>query len=111
MILPVLKFVVFSLGPFLLLLWTTSPDLWACLSSFTCLAGNNPYSLLHLPTELFTSGKDVVKSLTCDNLEFNAVDHAVPGPTSEEVPVSTLPNLEVNNLVPLKASVKLPVTL
>ncbi|KAJ9049352.1 hypothetical protein DSO57_1025475 [Entomophthora muscae] len=107
MILPVLKFVVFSLGPFLLLLWTTSPDLWSCISSSACLVGDNLSSLLHLPGELFISGESVVKSLTCNDLDLHTNDYAVPAPTLEEMTVFIPPSLDGNNSVPLQAPVKL----
>ncbi|KAJ9051215.1 hypothetical protein DSO57_1006756 [Entomophthora muscae] len=48
MILPVLRLVVFFLVHFLLFLWTTSPNLWSCISSSACLARDKPSSLLHL---------------------------------------------------------------
>ncbi|KAJ9053015.1 hypothetical protein DSO57_1028364 [Entomophthora muscae] len=110
MILPVLRFVVFSLVPFVLLLWTASLNLWSCISSSVCFAGDNPSSLLHLPSELLLSGETIVKSLTCYDLDFCAVNYTVPAPTLEELPVSTLPSLEGNALVPLQAPVKLPPT-
>ncbi|KAJ9085765.1 hypothetical protein DSO57_1010775 [Entomophthora muscae] len=108
MILPVLKFVVFSLAPFLLLLWTTSPNLWYFLSSCARLVRDNPSSLLHFPGELFVSGEAVVKSLTCNDLDVHADDYTVLAPTLEEMLMPTLPSLDENNSVSLQTPVKLP---
>ncbi|KAJ9071158.1 hypothetical protein DSO57_1000163 [Entomophthora muscae] len=78
MILPVLKFVVLSLALFLLLLWLTSPNFWLKISSSVQLVGEDPYTLLNLPSGLLFSGEAVVKSLTCNNLGLEVVDHALP---------------------------------
>ncbi|KAJ9061835.1 hypothetical protein DSO57_1016598 [Entomophthora muscae] len=108
MILPVLKFVVFSLAPFLLLLWSASPDLWSHLSSSARLVRGNPVNLLHFPGELFISGEAVVKSSTCNDLDLHADDYAMLAPVLEEMLELTPPNLDRNNLIPLQAPVKLP---
>ncbi|KAJ9088347.1 hypothetical protein DSO57_1024041 [Entomophthora muscae] len=108
MILPVLKFVVFSLAPFLLLLWSTSPDLWLKISSSACLVGDNPSSLLDLPSGLFSSEEAVVKSLICDNLDLSAVDYALTAPVDEERLVPSLFSLEKDNSVPLLTPVAVP---
>ncbi|KAJ9052116.1 hypothetical protein DSO57_1037374 [Entomophthora muscae] len=110
MILPVLRFVVFSLAPFLLLLWSTSPDLWSKLSSLAQLASVAPSSLLSLPGSLIYSGEAVVTSLTCDDLDLEDVNCASPAPVSKEAPMSPPPGLEKSNSVPLRASVMLPST-
>ncbi|KAJ9067109.1 hypothetical protein DSO57_1003022 [Entomophthora muscae] len=107
MILPALKFVVFSLAPFLLLLWGTSPDLWTRISSLARLVGDNLSSLLHLPSGLLISGEALVKSLSCNNLDLHATDHTLLAPLTEKAPVSSFLNLESNNLGPLQAPVKL----
>ncbi|KAJ9050399.1 hypothetical protein DSO57_1014623 [Entomophthora muscae] len=93
MLLPVIKFVVFSLAPFLLLLWSTSPDLWFCLSSSGRLVGDNPSSLLHLPTSFLISGEALVKSLTCDNLDLSSADPALLAPVVD-VRIDNSPPLE-----------------
>ncbi|KAJ9076472.1 hypothetical protein DSO57_1025855 [Entomophthora muscae] len=108
MILPALKFVVFSLTPFLLLLWITSSNLWDQISSSVCLMGDNPSTLLHLPGELFISGEAVVKSLACDDLGLYVDDYAISAPSLEELLATTPPSLEVNHLAPLQAPVELP---
>ncbi|KAJ9085442.1 hypothetical protein DSO57_1014093 [Entomophthora muscae] len=48
---------MFSLAPFLLLLWSTLPDLWSKIASSAFLVGNNPSSLLDLPSGLMFSGQ------------------------------------------------------
>ncbi|KAJ9080352.1 hypothetical protein DSO57_1025953 [Entomophthora muscae] len=110
MILPVIRFVVFSLAPFLLLLWSTSPDLWSKLSSLAQLASAAPSSLLSLTGSLLYSGEAVVKSLTCDDLDLEDVNHAPPAPVGKKVPMSPPPGLEKSELVPLCASAILPST-
>ncbi|KAJ9089467.1 hypothetical protein DSO57_1012585 [Entomophthora muscae] len=70
--------------------------------------GDDPSSLLHLPGELFISGEAAVKSLACNDVYFYADSLAMPAPMLEEMPVSTPPSLDVNNLVPLQAPVKPP---
>ncbi|KAJ9059504.1 hypothetical protein DSO57_1001576 [Entomophthora muscae] len=108
MILPIFKFVVFNLAPYVFLLWETAPDLWSQFYTSACLVGNNPSSLLHLPGELLVSGETIVKSLTCDNLELFDADYAVPTPTLEVESASTVLSLDKDNLVPLLAFVVLP---
>ncbi|KAJ9060087.1 hypothetical protein DSO57_1034577 [Entomophthora muscae] len=66
---------MFTLAPLVILLWTTAPKLWSRFSTSAQLVGNNPSSLLYLPGKLFVSGEKIVKSLTCDNLEFPPVDY------------------------------------
>ncbi|KAJ9078874.1 hypothetical protein DSO57_1002111 [Entomophthora muscae] len=78
MILLILKFAVFSLAPFLLLLWSTSPDLWSWLSSLARLVSNDPSSILRFFPGLLVSGEALVKSLTCDNLDLHSSDPVLP---------------------------------
>ncbi|KAJ9083418.1 hypothetical protein DSO57_1034866 [Entomophthora muscae] len=100
MILPALKFVVFSLALFLLLLWSTSRDLWGKISSSARLVGSNPASLWDLPSSLLFSGEAVVKSLTCDNLDLDIVELAMPS-SKEAVPLTpSLPTMVQKNVVP-----------
>ncbi|KAJ9075064.1 hypothetical protein DSO57_1000346 [Entomophthora muscae] len=108
MILPVLKFLAFTLAPFVILLLTTAPDLWSQFLTSARLMGTNPYSLLHLPGEILVLGETIVKGLTCDDLDFSAVDNAVPAPSLGEMLVSTPPSLEVNHLSSHQAPVELP---
>ncbi|KAJ9079885.1 hypothetical protein DSO57_1030816 [Entomophthora muscae] len=97
MILPALKFVVFSLAPFLLLLWSTSPDLWGKISLSARLS-------LGPPSGLLFSGEAVVKSLTCDDLDLDTVDHT--SPVSEEAvpPMPLLLSVVQSHSVPLGPS-------
>ncbi|KAJ9063178.1 hypothetical protein DSO57_1002911 [Entomophthora muscae] len=88
MILPVLKFVVFF-GPILLLLWSTLPDFWSKITSSAWLVGDNPSSLLNLPSGLLLSGEAVMKSLTCNNLDLNAVGYASPSSKGNSAHVDT----------------------
>ncbi|KAJ9073302.1 hypothetical protein DSO57_1018017 [Entomophthora muscae] len=104
MILPALKFVVFSLALFLLLLWYTSPDLWGKISSSAHLVGSNPASLWDLPSSLLFSREAVVKSLMCDNLDLDVVELALS--SSEEVvpPTPPLPSIVQKNLITPRSS-------
>ncbi|KAJ9068987.1 hypothetical protein DSO57_1023193 [Entomophthora muscae] len=104
MILPALKFVVFSLAPFLLLLWSTSPDLWGKISLSAHLVGRDPSSLWDLPSGLLFSGEAVAKSLTCDDLDLDTVDHT--SPVSEEAVPLMPPLLSMvqSHSVPLRTS-------
>ncbi|KAJ9081748.1 hypothetical protein DSO57_1011342 [Entomophthora muscae] len=108
MILPVLKFVAFSLAPFLLLLWSTLPDLWSKTTSSAWLVGENPSFLLNFPSGLLLSGEAVVKSLTCNNLDLDAVGYALPSSEGERIPTPPLPSWEESDLVPLEAFEVLP---
>ncbi|KAJ9067610.1 hypothetical protein DSO57_1037406 [Entomophthora muscae] len=107
MIIPVIKFVVFSLAPFLLLLWLTSPDLWLCLSSSARLVCDNPSSCLHLPASFLILGEALAKSLTCDNLDLSTVDPALLAPGVEKAFPSPSFQLENSNPSPLQALVPL----
>ncbi|KAJ9066940.1 hypothetical protein DSO57_1004703 [Entomophthora muscae] len=102
MILPVIKFVVFSLALLLLLLWLTSPDLWSKITSSSWLVGNNPSSLLDLSSGLLFSGEAVVKSLTCGDLDLDDVDFTQSTPAGKDVSMASIPSLEKSNLVPLQ---------
>ncbi|KAJ9064345.1 hypothetical protein DSO57_1031680 [Entomophthora muscae] len=88
MLLPVIKFVVFSLALFLLLLCSTSPDLWGKISSSARLVGEDPSSLWDLPIGLLFSGEAVVKRLTWENLDLGTMDSTLP---ASEVDVSPMP--------------------
>ncbi|KAJ9050613.1 hypothetical protein DSO57_1012816 [Entomophthora muscae] len=77
MLVPLAKFVIFTLVLALFLIWSTSPKLWTCISSSVYLAGVNLYNLLHLldnlpgkATGLLFTGETLVCSLTCNNVEF-----------------------------------------
>ncbi|KAJ9068436.1 hypothetical protein DSO57_1028611 [Entomophthora muscae] len=85
-------------------------DLWSKISSYEQLVGDNPSSLLNLPSSLLFSGEIIVKSLTCNNLDFEFFDYALPNPMGEEMLTSSLPSLEKSNLVPLQVPVMPPLT-
>ncbi|KAJ9077562.1 hypothetical protein DSO57_1015575 [Entomophthora muscae] len=87
MILPVAKFVVFSLAPFLLLLWSTSPALWGKISSSAWLLREDPSGLWDLSSGLLFSGEAVIKSLACNDLDLDIVDSTLPA-SVEELPLS-----------------------
>ncbi|KAJ9062767.1 hypothetical protein DSO57_1007123 [Entomophthora muscae] len=108
MILLVVKFVVFSLGPFFLLLWSTSPNLWSRISSSAQLLSEDPPSLLSLPRNLFHSGEAVVKSLTYDDLDLGDAAYASLTPVGEEVSMPSFPDLQKSSLEPLCAPVMPP---
>ncbi|KAJ9062029.1 hypothetical protein DSO57_1015074, partial [Entomophthora muscae] len=70
----VAKFVILTLVPTLLLIWSTSSELWAGISSSDYLAGNNPSQLLYLldnlpgkANDLLSTEENLVYSLTCNN--------------------------------------------
>ncbi|KAJ9075052.1 hypothetical protein DSO57_1000335 [Entomophthora muscae] len=110
MILPALKFVAFSLAPFLLPLWLTSPDLWSKITSYAWLVGDNLSSLLNFPSGLLLSEEAVVKSLTYDNLDLDAVGYKLPYSEGERMPMPPFPSQEESDPVPLKALEVLPPT-
>ncbi|KAJ9074657.1 hypothetical protein DSO57_1004113 [Entomophthora muscae] len=108
MILPVIKFVVFTLAPFLLLLWSTSPNLWLGRSSLSCLVSDDPSSLLLFPGDLLTSGKAMVKSLTCDNLDLHSAEPILPAPSAEG-PLLSPPRMQDDiDSIPLQETQVLP---
>ncbi|KAJ9082777.1 hypothetical protein DSO57_1001306 [Entomophthora muscae] len=100
MILPALKFVTFTLAPLVILLWTTAPKLWSQFSTSACLVGNSPSSLLYLPGKLLVSGEKIVKSRTCDNLEFLIIDYTKSAPALEMVPAFPSCGLDKGNPAP-----------
>ncbi|KAJ9081709.1 hypothetical protein DSO57_1011957 [Entomophthora muscae] len=100
MILPALKFVVFSLAPFLLLLWLTLPDLWSNITSSAQLVGDHPSSLLNFPSGLLLSGEAAVKSLMCDDLDLNVANYISPSTEGEKTSVPSLLSLDESASVP-----------
>ncbi|KAJ9071373.1 hypothetical protein DSO57_1037575 [Entomophthora muscae] len=94
---------VFSLALFLLLLWSTSPDLWDQLLSSARLVGDNPSSLLHLPGSLLVSGETLIKILTCNDLDLYLADPALHSPVVAEVLTPPLSRTESGKSVPMQA--------
>ncbi|KAJ9048535.1 hypothetical protein DSO57_1034203 [Entomophthora muscae] len=86
MILPVIKFAVFTLAPFLLLLWSTSPNLWLRLFSSACLVNDDLSSLLLFPSDILTSREAIVKSLTCNDLDLHSTESILPSPSTKGYP-------------------------
>ncbi|KAJ9062354.1 hypothetical protein DSO57_1011705 [Entomophthora muscae] len=75
------KFVAFTLAPALVMIWTTSPDLWSCVPHLFHHVGTNPSQLMHMFENLpgraqgiLTTSENVVRSLTCNDLEFPALE-------------------------------------
>ncbi|KAJ9074744.1 hypothetical protein DSO57_1003398 [Entomophthora muscae] len=103
---PTFKFVVFTLSPVLLFIWSSSLDLWEQISSSVLRVSNNPPRLLHfaedLPgrsQDLITSGEYLVKSLTCDDLDPSLLDFS-PGLLYVEDSLSSLPPMEEPQPIP-----------
>ncbi|KAJ9048369.1 hypothetical protein DSO57_1035711 [Entomophthora muscae] len=88
MILPIIKFTVFTLASFLLLLWLASPNLWLRLSSLARLVSDDPSSLLFFLGGLLTFEEAIVKSLTCDNLDFYSSESILSAPGAKVPPLS-----------------------
>ncbi|KAJ9067286.1 hypothetical protein DSO57_1000869 [Entomophthora muscae] len=62
------------------MIWSTSSDLWGHISDSFLHVGTNPDQLLNIfediPTraqDMYATSENVVRSLTCDDLEFPAV--------------------------------------
>ncbi|KAJ9084866.1 hypothetical protein DSO57_1019644 [Entomophthora muscae] len=78
MLVPLSRFVVFTVAPALFLVWSTSPKLCTLILPSIYLAVENPSHLLHLlnnlpgkSRNLFFTGETMVCSLICDNMEFS----------------------------------------
>ncbi|KAJ9055787.1 hypothetical protein DSO57_1039572 [Entomophthora muscae] len=103
MLLLVVKFVIFTLVPSLLLIWSILPELCTYISSSSFLVRETPAQFLcildNLPgksNDLLFTGKNLVFSLTRDNSEFSPAI-AVLRTVQEEKPLTPDP-LEVNEL-------------
>ncbi|KAJ9081708.1 hypothetical protein DSO57_1011956 [Entomophthora muscae] len=90
MLIPICKFVIFTLSPGLILIWSTSPDVLGKISSSVLSVSNSPSHFLHLVKDLpsrvhdlLISVEHLVKSLTCNDLEPSLLDLS-PGPLHEE---------------------------
>ncbi|KAJ9050425.1 hypothetical protein DSO57_1014434 [Entomophthora muscae] len=101
MILPVLKFVVFFLAPFLLLFWSTSPNLWTLQTSSTRFMSDDLSSLLHFPSDMLTPREPLVKSPTCNDLDLYSTDSILPASGVEELSSSPPPLQESADSAPL----------
>ncbi|KAJ9062251.1 hypothetical protein DSO57_1012699 [Entomophthora muscae] len=83
MLVPLFKFVVYTLAPALVILWSTSPDLWGRISHSFHRVGANPNQFLHIfedipgrAQDILTTSENVVRSLACNDLEFPALKPA-----------------------------------
>ncbi|KAJ9065174.1 hypothetical protein DSO57_1022475 [Entomophthora muscae] len=73
--------------------WNTSPDLWGQISSLAHYVGGNPAHLLHLledlpvkSQDLYVTGTNLFKSLTCDKLELLSVrNDSLDAPKSQNM--------------------------
>ncbi|KAJ9075752.1 hypothetical protein DSO57_1032673 [Entomophthora muscae] len=100
---PLVKFVCFTLAPTLLLIWSTSPKLWTCLFSSAYLAGENLSQLLYLLNDLpgkanflLSMGENLVCSLTYDKVEFALLPKVVTSHHYRASQTSTLMEPEVH---------------
>ncbi|KAJ9068201.1 hypothetical protein DSO57_1031055 [Entomophthora muscae] len=62
MLLPLLRFTVFTLASVLIMIWSTSPDLWGNSTSSTHHAGDNPFKLFCLLKDLPNWAQDLIVS-------------------------------------------------
>ncbi|KAJ9054088.1 hypothetical protein DSO57_1018214 [Entomophthora muscae] len=93
-----LKFVAFTLAPALMMIWTTSPDLWSHVSHSFHHVGSNPSRFVHMfedlpgrDQDILVTSENIVRSLICDDLEFYAlkpVPSIFPMPLPSEAPVT-----------------------
>ncbi|KAJ9055794.1 hypothetical protein DSO57_1039515 [Entomophthora muscae] len=88
MLVPLVKFVAFTLAPALLMIWSTSPDLWGRIANSFLHVGSNPDQLLNMFEDIpahtqgiYTTSENVVRSLTCNDLDL---------PTAKTVPAAPL---------------------
>ncbi|KAJ9077831.1 hypothetical protein DSO57_1012869 [Entomophthora muscae] len=91
---PLIKFVVFALAPALVVIWTNSPDLWSCISYKFNHVRSNPTQFMHIledfpgrAQEILITSENVVRSLTCDDLEFSALKSVPLTPPGPALPV------------------------
>ncbi|KAJ9077785.1 hypothetical protein DSO57_1013431 [Entomophthora muscae] len=104
MLVPLIKFVVYTLAPALVLIWCTTPDLWGCISHHIHHVGANLDQYMHLleniprrAQDIFATSENVVRSLTCDNLKLSALNSfppMTPSPASFPSPLLETPVLQ-----------------
>ncbi|KAJ9072675.1 hypothetical protein DSO57_1024929 [Entomophthora muscae] len=92
-----LKFVAFTLAPALVLVWTTSPELWSCVSHSLHLVGSDPSHFIHVfdnfpgwTQVILATIENIVRSLTCDDLKlpFLEISFATPPLQLSQMPPS-----------------------
>ncbi|KAJ9062138.1 hypothetical protein DSO57_1013831 [Entomophthora muscae] len=105
MLLPLAKFIIFTLAHTLFLIWSISPELWSQIFSSVYLVGKNPCQLLYfldnLPEKansLLSTGENLVQSLTCDNIEFALPTEVLASHQYEDTHMPTL--VELKDLSP-----------
>ncbi|KAJ9054151.1 hypothetical protein DSO57_1017626 [Entomophthora muscae] len=99
MLLPLLRSVAFTLAPVLVLIWSTFPDLLRWIASSAYQIGDNPSKLFHLwenlPSQvqgLLVGDENVVKSLTCDNIDLFSSELVLKALT-QEIPHASMSSL------------------
>ncbi|KAJ9061029.1 hypothetical protein DSO57_1024785 [Entomophthora muscae] len=77
------------------MIWSTSSNLWRCISSSDHHAGDNPIQLLQWledplarAQDLCVTGENLVKSLTCNNIELSFPEPDSVVPRKEAYPAS-----------------------
>ncbi|KAJ9079050.1 hypothetical protein DSO57_1039550 [Entomophthora muscae] len=92
-----LKFVAFTLAPALVMIWTTSPDVWSCVSYKFHHVGSNPSKFVHMFGDLLGQAQDtlftsenVVRRLNCNNFELSVLE-PVPSMAQSLAPPISLP--------------------
>ncbi|KAJ9066662.1 hypothetical protein DSO57_1007467 [Entomophthora muscae] len=70
MLLSAVKFALFALAPALLLIWSTSPELWVHIPSSLCLRLYLFDDFSDRSKNLLSTGENFVRSLTCGNMKF-----------------------------------------
>ncbi|KAJ9071419.1 hypothetical protein DSO57_1037123 [Entomophthora muscae] len=100
MLVPLSKFVVYTLVPALVMIWCTTPDLWGRISHTLCCVGADPGQFMLLledipgrAQDILATSENVVRSLTCDDLKLTALNPAplvTPNPTPLPFPPSEI---------------------
>ncbi|KAJ9062902.1 hypothetical protein DSO57_1005704 [Entomophthora muscae] len=65
MLVSLMKFVAFTLAPDLLMIWTTSPDLWSCISHSFHHVGNNPTQFMYIFDNIPGRAQDILDTIFC----------------------------------------------
>ncbi|KAJ9079518.1 hypothetical protein DSO57_1034659 [Entomophthora muscae] len=104
MLVSFLKFMACTLASALVMIWTTSPDLWSCVSHTFHHVGSNPSQFEHMfenllgqAQNILVISENVVRSLTCDDLKLSALE-TVPSMPLSLAPSVSLPSEVLVNL-------------
>ncbi|KAJ9087602.1 hypothetical protein DSO57_1031517, partial [Entomophthora muscae] len=89
MIFPIFKFVIFTLALVLLLIWSTSPELWGHISFSASLAEEDPSQFLSLLENL---PGNLACALTCDSVEYAFTTDLLTGlqPEMDSLPCTVM---------------------